>query len=163
MSRQENNGLSEFNFGPSQFQNLIYLVGYDTRAAPFTTPCTSDSRCDLPEETVNDVVQAVDLVSGSSVANSTGDGAPNTGEQEQKPENETSVAPAAVEADATIGDNSAHTLAPPTRPEASKPPRFSFKLLGFIYGFMANKAHCLPLKSMQRRRKRTRHPCCSYL
>ena len=52
------------------------------------------------------MVQAVDLVSGSSVANSTGDGAPNTGEQEQKPDNETSVAPAAVEADATIGDNS---------------------------------------------------------
>lgn len=27
-----------------------------------------------------------------------------------------------------------HALAPPTRPEASKPPRFSFKSLGFIYG-----------------------------
>lgn len=54
------------------------------------------------------MVQAVDLVSGSSVANSTGYGASNTGEQEQKPENETSVAPAAVEADTTIGDNSAH-------------------------------------------------------
>jgi len=29
-----NNGLSGFNFGPSQFQNLLFLAGYDPIAGP---------------------------------------------------------------------------------------------------------------------------------
>ncbi|KZT01399.1 uncharacterized protein LAESUDRAFT_739186 [Laetiporus sulphureus 93-53] len=43
-----NNGLSGFNFGPSQFQNLLYLAGYDVNHAPYTVACTSDSDCVLP-------------------------------------------------------------------------------------------------------------------
>lgn len=42
-----NNGLSGFNFGPSQFQNLLYLAGYDPTQPPFTTPC-GDGDCVLP-------------------------------------------------------------------------------------------------------------------
>ncbi|KAH9052926.1 MFS general substrate transporter [Lactarius deliciosus] len=34
-----NNGLSGFNFGPSQFQNLLYLAGYDPSHPPFSAPC----------------------------------------------------------------------------------------------------------------------------
>ncbi len=41
-----NNGLSGFNFGPSQFQNLLYLAGYDPKDPPFVTPC--DDNCVLP-------------------------------------------------------------------------------------------------------------------
>jgi hypothetical protein len=29
-----NNGLSGFNFGPSQFQNLLFLAGYDPTLGP---------------------------------------------------------------------------------------------------------------------------------
>jgi hypothetical protein len=43
-----NNGLSGFNFGPSQFQNLLYLAGYDPSHPPFTAPCGSDTECVLP-------------------------------------------------------------------------------------------------------------------
>jgi len=42
-----NNGLSGFNFGPSQFQNLLFLAGYDPSNEPFTTPCGTGS-CVLP-------------------------------------------------------------------------------------------------------------------
>lgn len=42
-----NNGLSGFNFGPSQFQNLLYLAGYDPTQAPFTAAC-GDNGCVLP-------------------------------------------------------------------------------------------------------------------
>ena len=42
-----NNGLTGFNFGPSQFQNLIYLAGYDPTQEPFTTPCNANG-CVLP-------------------------------------------------------------------------------------------------------------------
>ena len=42
-----NNGLSGFNFGPSQFQNLIYLAGYDPTREPFTIPCNNNG-CVLP-------------------------------------------------------------------------------------------------------------------
>ncbi|KZP31763.1 MFS general substrate transporter [Athelia psychrophila] len=41
-----NNGLSGFNFGPSQFQNLLFLAGYDPAYAPFTVACTE--ACVLP-------------------------------------------------------------------------------------------------------------------
>ena len=43
-----NNGLSGFNFGPSQFQNLLYLAGYDPSQPPFTKPCSSGTNCVLP-------------------------------------------------------------------------------------------------------------------
>ncbi len=43
-----NNGLSGFNFGPSQFQNLLYLAGYDPSHPPFTAPCGRDTECVLP-------------------------------------------------------------------------------------------------------------------
>ncbi|KAK1222857.1 hypothetical protein PQX77_014279 [Marasmius sp. AFHP31] len=42
-----NNGLSGFNFGPSQFQNLLFLAGYDPSAPPFTLPC-GEGACVLP-------------------------------------------------------------------------------------------------------------------
>ena len=42
-----NNGLSGFNLGPSQFQNLLFLAGYDPSNEPFTTPCGTGS-CVLP-------------------------------------------------------------------------------------------------------------------
>jgi hypothetical protein len=42
-----NNGLSGFNYGPSQFQNLLFLAGYDPSQAPFTTPCGTGD-CVLP-------------------------------------------------------------------------------------------------------------------
>ena len=45
---QGNNGLSGFNFGPSQFQNLLYLAGYDPSQPPFTAPCSSGTDCVLP-------------------------------------------------------------------------------------------------------------------
>ncbi|KAI5122904.1 hypothetical protein M0805_007582 [Coniferiporia weirii] len=43
-----NNGLSGFNFGPSQFQNLLSLAGYDPAQPAFTAPCGSDTGCVLP-------------------------------------------------------------------------------------------------------------------
>lgn len=42
-----NNGLSGFNFGPSQFQNLLFLAGYDPTAPPFSVPCGING-CVLP-------------------------------------------------------------------------------------------------------------------
>lgn len=42
-----NNGLSGFNFGPSQFQNLLFLAGYDPAQAAFTAACGDDG-CVLP-------------------------------------------------------------------------------------------------------------------
>lgn len=42
-----NNGLSGFNYGPSQFQNLLFLAGYDPSQPPFTMPC-GDGDCVLP-------------------------------------------------------------------------------------------------------------------
>lgn len=42
-----NNGLSGFNYGPSQFQNLLFLAGYDPSQPAFSTPCGSGD-CVLP-------------------------------------------------------------------------------------------------------------------
>ncbi|KIJ12784.1 hypothetical protein PAXINDRAFT_181474 [Paxillus involutus ATCC 200175] len=43
-----NNGLSGFNFGPAQFQNLLYLAGYDPSSQPpFYVPCSSGTPCVL--------------------------------------------------------------------------------------------------------------------
>lgn len=41
-----NNGLSGFNFGPSQFQNLLFLAGYDPILGPGST--CGDNGCVLP-------------------------------------------------------------------------------------------------------------------
>jgi len=41
-----NNGLSGFNFGPSQFQNLLFLAGYDPTTGPGTA-CSANG-CVLP-------------------------------------------------------------------------------------------------------------------
>lgn len=41
-----NNGLSGFNFGPSQFQNLLFLAGYDPTLGPGSA-CV-DNGCVLP-------------------------------------------------------------------------------------------------------------------
>ncbi|KAG0706740.1 MFS general substrate transporter [Suillus ampliporus] len=43
-----NNGLSGFNFGPSQFQNLLFLAGYDPSRPPFSAPCGGNTDCVLP-------------------------------------------------------------------------------------------------------------------
>ena len=45
---QGNNGLSAFNFGPSQFQNLLFLAGYDPSQPPFAAPCGAGTDCVLP-------------------------------------------------------------------------------------------------------------------
>ncbi|KAJ3564406.1 hypothetical protein NP233_g8317 [Leucocoprinus birnbaumii] len=63
-----NNGLSGFNFGPSQFQNLLFLAGYDPSNEPFTTPCGTGS-CVLPYlGRVRDVNSIVLLTNGISFA-----------------------------------------------------------------------------------------------
>ncbi|PCH42077.1 hypothetical protein WOLCODRAFT_137679 [Wolfiporia cocos MD-104 SS10] len=64
-----NNGLSGFNFGPSQFQNLLYLAGYDPSHPPFTVPCGTDTACVLPYlGRVRDVNAIVLLTNGISFA-----------------------------------------------------------------------------------------------
>ncbi|OSX57723.1 hypothetical protein POSPLADRAFT_1155849 [Postia placenta MAD-698-R-SB12] len=64
-----NNGLSGFNFGPSQFQNLLYLAGYDPSYAPFTVPCGTGTDCVLPYlGRVRDVNAIVLLTNGISFA-----------------------------------------------------------------------------------------------
>ncbi|GBE87895.1 MFS general substrate transporter [Sparassis crispa] len=64
-----NNGLSGFNFGPSQFQNLLYLAGYDPSQPPFTSPCGSDTQCVLPYlGRVRDINSIVLLTNGISFA-----------------------------------------------------------------------------------------------
>ncbi|KAK7437012.1 hypothetical protein VKT23_006702 [Stygiomarasmius scandens] len=63
-----NNGLSGFNFGPSQFQNLLFLAGYDPSAAPFTVAC-GDGACVLPYlGRVRDINSIVLLTNGISFA-----------------------------------------------------------------------------------------------
>ncbi|SJL09804.1 related to autophagy protein (Atg22) [Armillaria ostoyae] len=62
-----NNGLSGFNFGPSQFQNLLYLAGYDPKDPPFVTPC--DDNCVFPYlGHVRDINSIVLLTNGISFA-----------------------------------------------------------------------------------------------
>ncbi|KAI0319520.1 MFS general substrate transporter [Amylostereum chailletii] len=63
-----NNGLSGFNFGPSQFQNLLFLAGYDPSFPPFQRPC-GDGDCVLPYiGRVRDVNSIVLLTNGISFA-----------------------------------------------------------------------------------------------
>ncbi|KAF7773380.1 hypothetical protein Agabi119p4_5547 [Agaricus bisporus var. burnettii] len=63
-----NNGLSGFNYGPSQFQNLLFLAGYDPSQAPFTTPCGTGD-CVLPYlGQIRDVNSIVLLTNGISFA-----------------------------------------------------------------------------------------------
>ncbi|KAI9463268.1 MFS general substrate transporter [Lactarius psammicola] len=64
-----NNGLSSFNFGPSQFQNLLYLAGYDPSHPPFSAPCGRDTECVLPYlGRVRNVNSIVLLTNGISFA-----------------------------------------------------------------------------------------------
>ncbi|KAL4249693.1 Autophagy-related protein [Abortiporus biennis] len=64
-----NNGLSGFNFGPSQFQNLMFLAGYDPSQPPFTAPCGSGTDCVLPYlGRVRDINSIVLLTNGISFA-----------------------------------------------------------------------------------------------
>ncbi|OCH88576.1 MFS general substrate transporter [Obba rivulosa] len=64
-----NNGLSGFNFGPSQFQNLLSLAGYDPSQPPFTAPCGVGTDCVLPYlGRVRDVNSIVLLTNGISFA-----------------------------------------------------------------------------------------------
>ncbi|KAJ4477343.1 MFS general substrate transporter [Lentinula aciculospora] len=63
-----NNGLSGFNFGPSQFQNLLFLAGYDPSQPPFTLAC-GDGDCVLPYlGKVRDINAIVLLTNGISFA-----------------------------------------------------------------------------------------------
>lgn len=63
-----NNGLSGFNFGPSQFQNLLFLAGYDPTQPPFTAPC-GDNGCVLPYlGKVRDINSIVLMTNGISFA-----------------------------------------------------------------------------------------------
>nr|GAT54597.1 predicted protein [Mycena chlorophos] len=63
-----NNGLSGFNFGPSQFQNLLYLAGYDPTQPPFSAPC-GDNGCVLPYlGRVRDINSIVLMTNGISFA-----------------------------------------------------------------------------------------------
>ncbi|KAH8117920.1 MFS general substrate transporter [Phellopilus nigrolimitatus] len=64
-----NNGLSGFNFGPSQFQNLLFLAGYDPEQPPFTAPCSSDTGCVLPFiGKIRDINSIVLITNGISFA-----------------------------------------------------------------------------------------------
>ncbi|KAG6824155.1 hypothetical protein H0H92_007831, partial [Tricholoma furcatifolium] len=63
-----NNGLSGFNYGPSQFQNLLYLAGYDPTQPAFTVEC-NDNGCVLPYlGQVRDINSIVLLTNGISFA-----------------------------------------------------------------------------------------------
>ncbi|KAH9064003.1 autophagy-related protein 22-like protein [Lactarius vividus] len=57
-----NNGLSGFNFGPSQFQNLLYLAGYDPSHPPFSAPCGSVNSIVLLTNGISFAIQAVLLL-----------------------------------------------------------------------------------------------------
>ncbi|KIJ67024.1 hypothetical protein HYDPIDRAFT_109018 [Hydnomerulius pinastri MD-312] len=64
-----NNGLSGFNFGPSQFQNLLYLAGYDPSQPPYSAPCSSGTDCVLPYlGKIRDINSIVLLTNGISFA-----------------------------------------------------------------------------------------------
>ncbi|KAL4064455.1 autophagy-related protein 22-like protein [Scleroderma citrinum] len=64
-----NNGLSGFNFGPSQFQNLLHLAGYDPSKPPFTAPCSTGTGCVLPYlGKTRDINSIVLLTNGLSFA-----------------------------------------------------------------------------------------------
>ncbi|KAH0832897.1 MFS general substrate transporter [Lanmaoa asiatica] len=64
-----NNGLSGFNFGPSQFQNLLYLAGYDPAYPPYSAPCGNGTGCVLPYlGQIRDINSIVLLTNGISFA-----------------------------------------------------------------------------------------------
>ncbi|KAG5647013.1 hypothetical protein DXG03_001738 [Asterophora parasitica] len=63
-----NNGLAGFNFGPAQFQNLLFLAGYDPTQEPFTAACGKNG-CVLPYlGQVRDINSIVLLTNGISFA-----------------------------------------------------------------------------------------------
>ncbi|KDR78969.1 hypothetical protein GALMADRAFT_266386 [Galerina marginata CBS 339.88] len=62
-----NNGLSGFNFGPSQFQNLLFLAGYDPTIGPGAS--CSNNGCVLPYlGKIRDINSIVLLTNGISFA-----------------------------------------------------------------------------------------------
>ncbi|KAF8434079.1 MFS general substrate transporter [Boletus edulis BED1] len=64
-----NNGLSGFNFGPSQFQNLLFLAGYDPAYPPYSAPCGTGTGCVLPYlGRIRDINSIVLLTNGISFA-----------------------------------------------------------------------------------------------
>ncbi|KAJ8587711.1 MFS general substrate transporter [Rhizopogon salebrosus TDB-379] len=64
-----NNGLSGFNFGPSQFQNLLFLAGYDPSQPPYSASCGSNTGCVLPYlGKIRDINSIVLLTNGISFA-----------------------------------------------------------------------------------------------
>ncbi|TRM55246.1 autophagy-related protein 22-like protein [Schizophyllum amplum] len=63
-----NSGLAGFNYGPSQFQNLLFLAGYDPSAAPGELPC-GDGACVLRfAGKVRDINSIVLVTNGISFA-----------------------------------------------------------------------------------------------
>ncbi|KAG8706466.1 hypothetical protein FRC09_002395 [Ceratobasidium sp. 395] len=64
-----NNGLAGFNYGPSQFQNLLYLAGYDQAQPPYSAPCEGDAVCVLPfMGKIRDVSSIVLITNGIAFA-----------------------------------------------------------------------------------------------
>ncbi|QRV89669.1 autophagy-related protein 22 [Ceratobasidium sp. AG-Ba] len=64
-----NNGLAGFNYGPSQFQNLLYLAGYDQAQPPYSTSCEGDAVCVLPfMGKVRDISSIVLITNGIAFA-----------------------------------------------------------------------------------------------
>ncbi|KAG8761940.1 hypothetical protein FRC11_012091 [Ceratobasidium sp. 423] len=64
-----NNGLAGFNYGPSQFQNLLYLAGYDKAQPPYAAPCEGDAVCVLPfMGKVRDISSVVLITNGIAFA-----------------------------------------------------------------------------------------------
>ncbi|CAE6427906.1 unnamed protein product [Rhizoctonia solani] len=64
-----NNGLAGFNYGPSQFQNLLYLAGYDRAQSPYAAPCEGDAVCVLPfMGKVRDISSIVLITNGIAFA-----------------------------------------------------------------------------------------------
>lgn len=61
--------MAGFNFGPSQFQNPLYLAGYDPSQPPFTAPCDTGTGCVLPHlGKTRDINSVVPLTNGISFA-----------------------------------------------------------------------------------------------
>ncbi|KXN91649.1 Autophagy-related protein 22 [Leucoagaricus sp. SymC.cos] len=63
-----NNGLPGFNFGPSQFQNLLFLAGHDPSSEPFIVPCGTGGCVLSYLGRVRDVNSIVLLTNGISFA-----------------------------------------------------------------------------------------------
>ncbi|PPR02628.1 hypothetical protein CVT24_002199 [Panaeolus cyanescens] len=63
-----NNGLSGFNFGPSQYQNLLFLAGHDPTQPGSQAPCSSNGCVLLYLGKLRDINSVVLLTNGISFA-----------------------------------------------------------------------------------------------